>query len=101
MMVGALFGVVILGEPVGVSRLVGCPVLVAGVVLLGTTQQPGWIVRPEPGERVSCRPATSPSKRVGRARKWRSYAFSLQGTAGLILPAKTRSAGVSVALIFH
>ena len=35
MMVGALFGLVILREPVGVWRLVGCLVLVAGVVLLG------------------------------------------------------------------
>jgi drug/metabolite transporter (DMT)-like permease len=35
MMVGALFGLVILREPVGVWRLGGCLVLVAGVVLLG------------------------------------------------------------------
>ena len=35
MMVGALFGMVILREPVGVWRLAGCVVLAAGVVLLG------------------------------------------------------------------
>lgn len=35
MMVGAMFGMVILREPVGVWRLVGCSVLIAGVVLLG------------------------------------------------------------------
>ena len=35
MMVGALFGMVILREPVGAWRLVGCLVLIAGVVLLG------------------------------------------------------------------
>ena len=37
MMVGALFGLVILREPVGVWRLAGCLVLIAGVVLLGAT----------------------------------------------------------------
>jgi drug/metabolite transporter (DMT)-like permease len=37
MMVGALFGMVILREPVGAWRLVGCLVLIAGVVLLGAT----------------------------------------------------------------
>lgn len=36
MMVGALFGMVILREPVGIWRLVGCGVLIAGVVLLGS-----------------------------------------------------------------
>lgn len=35
MMVGALFGMLILREPVGLWRLVGCVVLLAGVVLLG------------------------------------------------------------------
>jgi uncharacterized membrane protein len=35
MMVGALFGMLILREPVGAWRLVGCLVLMAGVVLLG------------------------------------------------------------------
>ncbi|MEE3651644.1 MULTISPECIES: DMT family transporter [unclassified Brenneria] len=35
MMVGALFGMFILREPVGIWRLVGCLVLVSGVVLLG------------------------------------------------------------------
>jgi drug/metabolite transporter (DMT)-like permease len=35
MMVGALFGMIILGEPVGLWRLAGCLVLIAGVVLLG------------------------------------------------------------------
>ncbi|HEY7386616.1 MAG TPA: DMT family transporter [Beijerinckiaceae bacterium] len=35
MMVGALFGMLILREPVGAWRLVGCLVLTAGVVLLG------------------------------------------------------------------
>lgn len=35
MMVGAVFGMVILHEPVGKWRLVGCAVLIAGVVLLG------------------------------------------------------------------
>jgi drug/metabolite transporter (DMT)-like permease len=35
MMVGALFGMVILREPVGMWRLVGCLVLITGVVLLG------------------------------------------------------------------
>ncbi len=35
MMVGALLGMIILREPVGVWRLVGCVVLIAGVVLLG------------------------------------------------------------------
>jgi drug/metabolite transporter (DMT)-like permease len=35
MMVGALFGMVILREPVGASRLAGCAVLIVGVVLLG------------------------------------------------------------------
>jgi len=37
MMVGALFGMVILREPVGAWRLVGCLVLIAGVALLGAT----------------------------------------------------------------
>lgn len=37
MMVGALFGMVILREPVGAWRFVGCLVLTAGVVLLGAT----------------------------------------------------------------
>jgi drug/metabolite transporter (DMT)-like permease len=36
MMIGALFGMLLLRETVGVWRLVGCLVLVAGVVLLGT-----------------------------------------------------------------
>jgi drug/metabolite transporter (DMT)-like permease len=36
MMIGALFGMVILREPVGAWRLVGCFVLIAGVVLLGS-----------------------------------------------------------------
>ena len=35
MMVGALFGMVILREPVGPWRLLGCLVLIAGVLLLG------------------------------------------------------------------
>jgi drug/metabolite transporter (DMT)-like permease len=35
MMVGALFGMVILREPVGPWRLLGCLVLIAGVILLG------------------------------------------------------------------
>jgi multidrug transporter EmrE-like cation transporter len=35
MMVGALFGMVLLREPVGVWRLGGCLVLITGVVLLG------------------------------------------------------------------
>jgi drug/metabolite transporter (DMT)-like permease len=35
MMVGALFGMLILREPVGPWRLAGCAVLAAGVVLLG------------------------------------------------------------------
>ena len=35
MMVGALFGMVILREPVGTWRLIGCLVLIAGVMLLG------------------------------------------------------------------
>jgi len=37
MMVGALFGMVILREPVSAWRLVGCLVLIAGVALLGAT----------------------------------------------------------------
>jgi drug/metabolite transporter (DMT)-like permease len=37
MMIGALFGMVILREAVGVWRLAGCLVLIAGVVLLGST----------------------------------------------------------------
>lgn len=37
MMVGALFGLVILRESVGAWRLVGCAVLIAGVVLLGAS----------------------------------------------------------------
>jgi uncharacterized membrane protein len=36
MMIGALFGWLMLREAVGVWRLVGCLVMVAGVVLLGT-----------------------------------------------------------------
>jgi drug/metabolite transporter (DMT)-like permease len=36
MMIGALFGMVILREAVGVWRLAGCLVLIAGVVLLGS-----------------------------------------------------------------
>ena len=35
MMVGALFGMIILREKVGPARLLGCAILVAGVVLLG------------------------------------------------------------------
>lgn len=35
MMVGALFGMVLLREPVGPARLAGCATLIAGVVLLG------------------------------------------------------------------
>ena len=35
MMVGAVFGMLILREPVGVWRLAGCLILVTGVVLLG------------------------------------------------------------------
>jgi uncharacterized membrane protein len=35
MMVGALFGMVILREPVGAWRVVGCIILIVGVVLLG------------------------------------------------------------------
>ena len=35
MIIGALFGMIILGEPVGLWRLAGCLVLIAGVVLLG------------------------------------------------------------------
>jgi drug/metabolite transporter (DMT)-like permease len=35
MMVGALLGMVVLREPVGRWRLVGCLVMVVGVVLLG------------------------------------------------------------------
>jgi drug/metabolite transporter (DMT)-like permease len=37
MMVGALFGMIILREPVGRWRLFGCLVLAAGVILLGAT----------------------------------------------------------------
>jgi uncharacterized membrane protein len=36
MMIGALFGMLVLREAVGVWRLVGCAVLVGGVVLLGS-----------------------------------------------------------------
>lgn len=36
MMLGALLGMVVLRERVGVWRLIGCAVLIAGVVLLGT-----------------------------------------------------------------
>jgi uncharacterized membrane protein len=36
MMIGALFGMLMLREAVGIWRLVGCLVLVAGIVLLGT-----------------------------------------------------------------
>lgn len=35
MMMGALLGMLVLREPVGLWRLVGCLVLVLGVVLLG------------------------------------------------------------------
>jgi drug/metabolite transporter (DMT)-like permease len=35
MMVGALFGMVILRERVGLWRIVGCLVLMLGVVMLG------------------------------------------------------------------
>jgi drug/metabolite transporter (DMT)-like permease len=35
MMIGTLFGMVILREPVGAWRLVGCVILIVGVVLLG------------------------------------------------------------------
>ena len=35
MMAGALLGLVILREPVGVWRFAGCTVLIGGVVLLG------------------------------------------------------------------
>ena len=35
MMVGALFGMIILHEPVGRGRLLGCLVLIIGVILLG------------------------------------------------------------------
>jgi uncharacterized membrane protein len=34
MMIGTLFGMVFLGEPVGKFRLLGCAILVGGVVLL-------------------------------------------------------------------
>ena len=36
MMIGALFGMLVLREAVGMWRLAGCLVLVAGVVLLGS-----------------------------------------------------------------
>jgi len=36
MMIGALFGMLILGEPLGLWRLGGCLLLIVGVVLLGT-----------------------------------------------------------------
>lgn len=35
MMVGALFGMILLHEPVGRGRLLGCFILIAGVILLG------------------------------------------------------------------
>ena len=35
MMIGALFGMVFLRETVGLCRLLGCAVMIAGVVLLG------------------------------------------------------------------
>jgi drug/metabolite transporter (DMT)-like permease len=35
MMVGALFGMIVLREPVGLRRLLGCAVLIGGVVMLG------------------------------------------------------------------
>ncbi|MFC7662967.1 hypothetical protein ACFQWF_09550 [Methylorubrum suomiense] len=34
MMVGALLGLVVLGEPVGPRRLGGCALLIGGVILL-------------------------------------------------------------------
>lgn len=37
MMVGALLGMIVLGEPAGPWRLIGCLALVLGVVLLGRT----------------------------------------------------------------
>jgi uncharacterized membrane protein len=37
MMVGALFGLVILRERVGAWRLIGCAVLIVGVVMLGAS----------------------------------------------------------------
>ncbi|MGH1574355.1 hypothetical protein ACRAWG_31510 [Methylobacterium sp. P31] len=37
MMVGALLGMVVLHEAVGLWRLVGCLVMIAGVVLLGSS----------------------------------------------------------------
>jgi drug/metabolite transporter (DMT)-like permease len=37
MMVGALMGMVILHEPVGSWRLIGCAILVVGVVLLSSS----------------------------------------------------------------
>lgn len=37
MMIGALLGMVILREPVGLWRLIGCLVLIPGIVMLGTS----------------------------------------------------------------
>lgn len=39
MMVGALLGMIVLREPVGPWRFAGCAVLIAGVLLLGSTAQ--------------------------------------------------------------
>jgi drug/metabolite transporter (DMT)-like permease len=36
MMVGAMFGMLILGERVTGWRLIGCLILIAGVILLGS-----------------------------------------------------------------
>ena len=38
MMVGALFGMLILGERVTAWRVVGCAILIGGVVLLGSAK---------------------------------------------------------------
>ena len=38
MMVGALFGMLILGERVTAWRVVGCAILIGGVVLLGSAR---------------------------------------------------------------
>jgi uncharacterized membrane protein len=35
MMIGAIFGMLILGEPVNIWRVAGCATIIAGVVLLG------------------------------------------------------------------
>jgi drug/metabolite transporter (DMT)-like permease len=37
MMVGALFGMLILGERVNGWRLIGCAILILGVLLLGSS----------------------------------------------------------------